>query len=178
MNKQSIIQLLQTNDKAIARALVVLNERQTATERGAEQTINLNGEGFTPADARMGTSMAEFYAKRGYLTEKQLAYWKKPNVKGVWRICKYAGQLLEIATAKAQAAKMMEPVVPADDVGNMAEELMVLEEQYENLRFEFNDTLDADDDRLTGSIVGQMEAVAERIALLKKEIARAYKEMA
>jgi hypothetical protein len=178
MDKAAIIQLLQTNDKAIARALVVLNERQTAMERSAESTINDNGEGFTPADARMGTSMAEFYAKRGYLTEKQLAYWKKPNVRGVWRICKYAGQLLEIAAAKAKAAKMMEPKVPVDDVGNMSEELMVLEEQYENLRFEFNDTLDADDDRLTGSIVGKMEAVAERIALLKKEISRAYREMA
>ena len=178
MNKQDIVQLLMSNDKAIARALVVLNERQTAVERSAESTINRNGEGFTPADARMGTSMAQFYSKRGYLTEKQLGYWKKPNAKGVWRICKYAGQLLEIANQKAAAAKMMEPKVPVDDVGNMSEELMVLEEQYENLRFEFNDTLDADDDRLTGSIVGQMEAVAERIALLKKEIARAYMEMA
>ena len=179
MNKQDIVQLLMSNDKAIARALVVLNERQTVTEQSAESTINHNGVGFTPADARMGTSMAQFYAKRGYLTEKQLAYWKKPNVRGVWRICKYAGQLLEIAQQKAQAAKMMEPAAaPADDVGNMAKELMVLEDQYENLRFDYNDTLDADDDRLTGSIVGQMEAVAERIALLKKEIARAYKEMA
>ena len=179
MNKQDIVQLLMSNDKAIARALVVLNERQTVIEQSAESTINHNGVGFTPADARMGTSMAQFYAKRGYLTEKQLAYWKKPNVRGVWRICKYAGQLLEIAQQKAQAAKMMEPAAaPADDVGNMAEELMVLEDQYENLRFDYNDTLDADDDRLTGSIVGQMEAVAERIALLKKEIARAYKEMA
>lgn len=107
MDKAYIIQLLQTNDKAIARALVVLNERQTATERSAESTINDNGVGFTPADARMGTSMAQFYAKRGYLTEKQLAYWKKPNVRGVWRICKYAGQLLEIAKQKAQALDMM-----------------------------------------------------------------------
>jgi hypothetical protein len=48
----------------------------------------------------MGTSMAEFYARRGYLTDKQLAYWKKPNRKGVWRICKYAGQLLDAANAK------------------------------------------------------------------------------
>ena len=175
MNKLDIIELLQTNDKAIARALVVLTERQTAVEQSAEQTINRNGVGYTPADAHMGTSMSQFYQRRGYLTEKQLAYWKQPNAKGVWRICKYAGQLLEIAQQKAKAAKMMEPV---DDVGNMAEELMVLEEQYANLQFTFNDTLDADDDRLTGSIFGQMEAVAERIALLKKEIARAYKEMA
>jgi len=103
MNKQDIIALLQSNDKAIARAIVVLNERQTASEQSCESTINHNGVGFTPADARMGTSMATFYTKRNYLTEKQLAYWKKPNAKGTWRICKYAGQLLDIAKQKAAA---------------------------------------------------------------------------
>lgn len=100
MNKHYIAQLLQNNDKAIIRALIVLNERQTRDEQASEDTKYNNGVGFTPADAKMGTSMAEFYARRGYLTDKQLAYWKKPNRKGVWRICKYAGQLLDIANAK------------------------------------------------------------------------------
>lgn len=100
MNKQYITKLLQTNDKAIIRALIVLNQRQTYDERAAEGTKYNNGVGFTPADAKMGTSMAEFYTRRGYLSEKQLAYWKKPNRKGVWRICKYAGQLLDAAKAK------------------------------------------------------------------------------
>jgi len=128
--KAEIIELLKTNDRAVARALVVLNERQTATERSAETTINDNGVGFTPADARMGTSMAQFYTKFGRLSPKQIAYWRKPNVRGVPRICKYAGQLLEIAEQKARAAKMMEPKVqPVEDVGNLLEEKMVLEEQ-------------------------------------------------
>jgi hypothetical protein len=176
--KAEIVALLARNDKAIGRALVVLNERQTQDEQRSQDTKYHNGIGFTGADARMGTSMAQFFAARGYLSPKQLAYWRKPNVRGVARIAKYAGQLLEIANQKAQAAKMMEPQAqPVDDVGNMAEELMVLEERYEELRFDFNDTLDADDDQLTGSIVGKMEAVAERMAFLKKEIARAYKEM-
>ena len=132
VTKAEIIELLKTNDKAVARALVVLNERQTATERSAESTINDNGVGFTPADARMGTSMAQFYTKFGRLSEKQLAYWRKPNAKGVPRICKYAGQLLEIALEKAKRAQMMEPKQNAyvgTDVGNMLEERMVLEEQ-------------------------------------------------
>ena len=119
----------------------------------------------------MGTSMAQFFTKRGYLTEKQLAYWKKPNAKGDMRICKYAGQLLAIAEAKkAQAAPVKKP-----DVGNLSEEIMVLQEQYAKLEYEYNDTLDADDDRLTSSIFGQMEAIAEKIAFLKKEIARIVK---
>jgi hypothetical protein len=108
MDKQYIVNLLMTNDKAIGRALVVLNERQTQTEQAVGVTLNDNGVGFTSADARMGTSMAQFFEKRGYLTEKQLAYWKKPNVRGVPRICKYAGQLLEIAKEKARKAALCE----------------------------------------------------------------------
>lgn len=179
MNKLDIIELLQSNDKAIARALVVLTERQTAVEQNAEQTINRNGVGYTPADAHMGTSMSQFYQRRGYLTEKQLAYWKKPNKNGVWRICKYAGQLLEIAQQKAAAAKMMEERIAektafaqkearqeqaAFDVGNMAEELMILEE-------ELGLYMDSDDEE-------GIKQMANRIEFLKQAIARAYKEMA
>ncbi len=102
MNKQEIIALLQSNDRAIARAVFVLNERQTADEQSSESTRVNNGRGFTQADAKMGTSMASYYARKGYLTEKQIAYWKKPNARGVWRICKYAGQLVEIAQEKAR----------------------------------------------------------------------------
>lgn len=158
MDKAYIIKLLETNDKAICRALVVLNERQTLSEQSAQYTINRNGEGFTPADAYMGTSMAQFFIKRGYLTEKQLAYWKKPNSKGVMRICKYAGQLLEIANTKSQSTKSTAKT-PVGDIGNMMEELMVLEEQY-------GDYQDSDD-------FPTLERMAENIALLKKEIFRA-----
>ena len=108
MTKTEIIKLLETNDKAVARAVFVLNERQTFDEQNSETTVHHNGVGFTGADARMGTSMAKFYARSGFLTEKQIAYWRKPNKNGVMRIAKYAGQLLEIAEAKAKAARMME----------------------------------------------------------------------
>jgi hypothetical protein len=99
--KQQILDLLNSNDKAVARALVALNKRQTADEQATENTRYDNGQGFTPADARMGTSMANFYTKFNRLSEKQLAYWRKPNARGIPRINKYAGQLLEIAQAKA-----------------------------------------------------------------------------
>jgi hypothetical protein len=104
MNKQDILHLLNTNDRAIARALVVLNERQTTDEQISEATFNCNGRGFTPADAHMGTSMANYFTKWGRLSEKQVAYWKKPNAKGTPRINKYATQLLEIANEKANLA--------------------------------------------------------------------------
>jgi hypothetical protein len=108
MNKDTIANLLKTNNKAVARAIVVLNERQTAAEQASEFTINNNGVGFTPADAAMGTSMAKFFLRNGYLSPKQLAYWRKPNVRGVPRICKYAGQLLDIAITKAKLERVQE----------------------------------------------------------------------
>jgi hypothetical protein len=87
-SKEYIVNLLKVNDVAVGRALVALNQFQTATERNAETTINDNGVGFTPADARMGTSMSNFYTRTGYLSPKQLAYWRKPNRRGTPRICK------------------------------------------------------------------------------------------
>lgn len=101
MNKQDIINLLETNDKAVARALVVLTQRQTQDEQASENTKYLNGMGFRPCHARMGTSMAKFYERNGYLSPKQIAYWRKPQKDGKTRIAIYAGQLLEVAQAKA-----------------------------------------------------------------------------
>jgi hypothetical protein len=129
--RTEIIELLLKRDVAVARALVVLNERQTRDEQHAEHTRYLNGQGFTPADARMGTSMATFFKKRGFLSPKQLAYWRKPNVRGVARIAKYAGQLLEIANEKAaKAMPFTNPVYQQVDVSNLLEEKMVLGEAY------------------------------------------------
>lgn len=100
--KNDIITILKTNPKAIARALIVLNERQTDSEKSHGSTIVSNGQGFTSADARMGTSMANFYIKNGFLTSKQIQYWLVPNSKGVERIVKYANQLLDISKQKQQ----------------------------------------------------------------------------
>ena len=97
---ESIRKLLETNDIAIARALLALTARQTADEQRSETTKYHNGMGFRPAHARMGTSMANFYKKYGRLSEKQVAYWRKPMKNGKPRIAIYAGQLLEVAREK------------------------------------------------------------------------------
>ena len=104
LTKENIIDLLAKNDRAVGRALVVLTERQTFDEREAKDTKYQNGVGFTPGDAKMGVSMGQQFAKRGFLTEKQVAYWRKPNSKGVMRIAKYWKQILDIAKQK-QATK-------------------------------------------------------------------------
>lgn len=102
LDKQSIVSLLKTNDKAVARALVVLNERQTCQEQANQNTVVANGEGFRPCHAHMGTSMAEFYKKRGFLTEKQISWWRKHQRDGKMRIEVYANQLLGVAKQKQQ----------------------------------------------------------------------------
>lgn len=102
MNKETILNLLATNDKAIGRALLALNARQTADEQAQEHTKYHNGRGFRPCHARMGTSMAKFFERRGYLSPKQIAYWRKPMKCGNSRIGIYAGQLLKVAEEKAQ----------------------------------------------------------------------------
>jgi hypothetical protein len=98
-----IVNLLKTNDKAIARALVVLKNNQTADEQSDETTKHQNGKGFRPAHAKVGTSMAKFYEKNGYLTEKQIGYWRKEGKQGM-RISIYWKQLLSAAREKAKAA--------------------------------------------------------------------------
>ena len=93
--REAIIALLDTNDKAVGRALVQLAARQTADERTEEVTKHNNGRGFKPCHARMGTSMADFFTRNGYLSPKQVAYWRKVKGTGNTRIGCYWRQLLE-----------------------------------------------------------------------------------
>jgi hypothetical protein len=93
---------LANDDRWLARALVALNDRQTADEQQAEQTRYHNDQGFTAGHAKRGTGMAKFYLSRGYLTGKQLAWWRQRTPSGRMRIEIYCGQLLKIAREKSQ----------------------------------------------------------------------------
>lgn len=101
MTAQDIVDLLRTNDRAVGRALLALDARQTQDEQRTETTRYRNGMGFRPCHARMGTSMASFFRTRGYLSPKQIAYWRQPMRCGNMRIGIYAGQLLDVARLKA-----------------------------------------------------------------------------
>lgn len=164
--KADIISLLKTNNKAVARALVVLTARQTATEQNAEQTINRNGEGFRPCHARMGTSMAKFFEKRGYLTPKQVEYWRKPMKTGQMRIEIYAGQLLDVAKQKAAQesfAQLQATLAPLPDISNLMEERMVLAELLDTKKFEYNDYLDSDDEPKLAEMHAEIQRIEARI---------------
>lgn len=93
-NKERIVELLEKNDVAIGRALARLYERQTFDERQIQDAKYRNNQGFRPCHARMGSVMAEFFNKRGYLTPKQAAYWRVRDKTGSMRIGIYANQLL------------------------------------------------------------------------------------
>lgn len=102
---ESITEMLRTNDAAVIRAIVVLNERQTADEQATRDTKYNNGIGVRPHHAFMLTAHAEFYAKYKRLSYKQINYWRKPyGKKGMFKIGIYAGQLLSIAKEKMEKA--------------------------------------------------------------------------
>lgn len=185
MNKQDIVELLKRNDKAVARALVALNARQTDSEQAAEETRYRNGQGFRPAHARMGTSMANFYQRRGYLTTKQIAYWRKLDRTGKMRIEIYANQLMLVAQAKAATSTVAkydktreeletEPAGPTkanpylgQDLGNLMEQQMVLQEQY-------TDLLESDLESVYGPVKTQLDLIAVAI---KQAVAQNERDM-
>ena len=98
---ESIRELLRTNDRAVGRALLALNARQTADEQQQEVTKSHNEQGFKPCHAKRGTGMAQFYARAGFLTARQVAYWRVVTPSGKSRIEVYAAQLLKIAKENA-----------------------------------------------------------------------------
>ena len=100
---ETIRTMLATRDDAVCRALVALNDRQTADEQVSENTKYHNKRGFRPCHAKMGTSMAKQFLRKGKLSDKQIAYWRKPMKGGKMRIEIYAGQLLIVAQEKALA---------------------------------------------------------------------------
>ena len=100
-DKAFFANLIATNDKAVIRALILLNERQTSDEQNSEHTKYLNGRGFKPCHARMGTSMVKFFSARGYLSPKQIRYWRVTDKNGDMRLAIYWRQLAEEAERKA-----------------------------------------------------------------------------
>lgn len=86
----------------VGRALVALFERQTQDEQRVNDTRILNNLGFQGCDAKSGSITAKTYLKKRSLEDWQVEKWLKKGANGYARLCKYAGQLNEIAVAKAQ----------------------------------------------------------------------------
>lgn len=103
LTRENIEKLLMTNNNAVIRALYALNDRQTRDEQASETTKYHNNKGFKPCDAKKGTGMVRFHMMRGYLTNNQINYWRKPlPSSGKPRICAYANQLIIVANEKKE----------------------------------------------------------------------------
>lgn len=89
---------------ALGRALVVLFNRQTESEKRSDTTNMNNMVGFTGADARSGCLTAKYFLKHGTLLEWQVERWLKIASNGHPRISKYWRQLDEAAQIKARKA--------------------------------------------------------------------------
>lgn len=100
--KEDIQELLRVNDKAVARAITALYERQTAAEQADGETSVANGVGFNKIDAPFLTSIAKALPRyNGHMTERQLKVARK-------MLPKYWRQLVEIAnTPKDQPVEQI-----------------------------------------------------------------------
>ena len=87
---EELRELLKESDKAVARAILAIYNRQTEDEQTIKETTDHNGIGYNGVDANFMSSLAQFYQSKGFLSAGQLKYGRKA-------IMKYAGQLTEIA---------------------------------------------------------------------------------
>lgn len=100
-SKEDIIEILENSDRAVERAILAIYSRQTDLEKCNHATLSANGKGFTGAHGFIGSSMAQQIMSRGYLTKRQIGWWRvKPGKSNRMRIATYANQLLEIAEEK------------------------------------------------------------------------------
>jgi hypothetical protein len=97
--KSVIAQKLLTEPAWVERAILALYERQTADEQAGGETRHDNAQGFTSADARRMSFVAEWLKKsnKNHLTREKALTVYGP------KLHKYSGQLARIAIAKTNA---------------------------------------------------------------------------
>lgn len=95
--KEEVISNLQKSDEWVRRGLVVLYSFQTETEQCYDSTTERNNVGFNMRDAPFLSDLARQVLTGRRLSEKQMAAARRS-------ITKYAGQLMRLANAKAEAA--------------------------------------------------------------------------
>lgn len=121
--REKINALLDVNPLAVERGLVAIYERQTADEKAIGRTKVHNGVGFGAYDSEFMSDVARKVKAGRRLTPNQLAVVRN-------RLKRYGRQLVEIANEKelAKQAVANPAPVPAEDVGNREERLMVEQE--------------------------------------------------
>ena len=85
--KDDVKALIGRNRDAQVRALMIVYHGQTDHEKMCGHCSDLNGKGFTKFDSKLLTSIAQWYERKGYLSDKQygILEWKMPKYyKQVW----------------------------------------------------------------------------------------------
>lgn len=106
VTRETLVRLLQNESRraeVIGRALVVLFNAQTESEKSANVTNNHNNVGFTSGDAHSGCITAKYYLKHKTLLQWQVEAWMRPGKAGFPRITKYWRQLDRAAQSRAQS---------------------------------------------------------------------------
>ena len=85
--------MLTSSDAALVKGLMRIYSHQTQDEQSSQDVKYHNGIGFRVCDARILTSLAEFYQKRNYLSDKQMVIVRK-------KMPVYARQLTNFANGK------------------------------------------------------------------------------
>jgi hypothetical protein len=104
LTKESIISLLERNDRAVERAILVIFRNQTFDEQQASDVKYRNGRGFNAQDAKFGSVAAKYLQREGHMEDWQIRYWRKRDIRGVMKIGKYWKQLIEAAKEKQNVA--------------------------------------------------------------------------
>ena len=94
-DKESIKDLLDRNDKAVYKAILLLYSFQTDEEKYKGVTKTINGKGFNKFDVEILSSYAMQLRRGQELSVKQM-YTARPKIK------KYAGQIISYMKSKQE----------------------------------------------------------------------------
>ena len=108
MDKAAILAKINTDQRWLERAIIALDDRQTADERAAGQTTHDNDKGWNAYDASLGTYLANYLRSGRHLS----GAW---NDKARRMVRKYCGQLARIAAAKQAARQHADSALAALD---------------------------------------------------------------
>jgi hypothetical protein len=98
-DKESIRDLLDRNDKAVYRAILLIYSFQTDEEKYTGLTKTVNGKGFNKMDVEILSSFAMQLRRGQELTLKQM-YVARPKIK------KYAGQIISYMKQREEEKKL------------------------------------------------------------------------
>lgn len=100
--RDAVRKMIHDDIYAAVAALAIVWSGQTADEKAAEATYELNGIGFTGRDGEFGTSLGNQWHEKGFLSPKQLGFVQK-------MMPKYADQIIRYFESQG-CMKIVKPV--------------------------------------------------------------------